>query len=121
MTNGLRYFYLHDRLGNIRMVIGAEAVVKNLYTYKPFGETFASETDETVENPFQFTGQYFDSKINQYYLRARQYDPPTMRFTGRDPVRGQFQEPLTLHVYLYCLNEPINSIDPSGRMSMPDR
>jgi len=25
-----------------------------------------------------FTGQYFDSEIEEYYLRARQYDP---RFT----------------------------------------
>ena len=29
---------------------------------------------------------------------------------------GKFQEPLTLHVYLYCINDPVNKIDPSGRI-----
>jgi hypothetical protein len=44
------------------------------------------------------------------------YDPQLMRFTGRDPVKGDGQEPITLHKYLYCGNEPINRIDPKGEM-----
>jgi RHS repeat-associated protein len=44
-----------------------------------------------------FTGQYYDTEIDQYYLRARQYDPHIARFTTRDPVFGKFQEILTLH------------------------
>lgn len=42
------------------------------------------------------------------------YDPPLMRFTSRYPVFGKFEEPMTLHKYLYCLNDPINKIDPTG-------
>jgi hypothetical protein len=45
------------------------------------------------------------------------YDPQMMRFTSRDPVKGEYKEPLTLHKYLYCLNEPINRADPAGRFS----
>jgi len=71
----------------------------------------------TVDNPFLFTGQYFDAEINQYYLRARQYDPQLYRFTSRDPIRGRFTEPLELHRYLYCLNEPVNQFDPSGKFA----
>jgi hypothetical protein len=37
-----------------------------------------------------------------------------MRFTGRDPVDGDYEEPLSLHKYLYCENDPIDWIDPSG-------
>ena len=110
------YFYIHDRLGSIRLVINDAADVNNSYTYSPFGEMFASECNETVYNPFKFTGQWYDSEIGQYYLRARMYDPVLMRFTGRDPVRGKFQNPLTLHLYLYCQNDPINYIDRSGKM-----
>jgi hypothetical protein len=40
-----------------------------------------------------------------------------MRFTTRDPIRGKQNEPLTLHKYLYCINTPINRIDPSGEIS----
>lgn len=43
-----------------------------------------------------------------------------MRFTGRDPINGNNQEPLTLHKYLYCLNDPINRIDPLGTFSFVD-
>jgi len=68
-------------------------------------------------NSFMFTGQYFDSEIEEYYLRARQYDPHIGRFTSRDPVEGEFDAPLTLHKYLYCENDPVNLFDPDGASS----
>jgi hypothetical protein len=37
-----------------------------------------------------------------------------MRFTSRDPVFGKFEQPMTLHKYLYCQNDPINRIDSTG-------
>ena len=43
------------------------------------------------------------------------YDPNLGRFTARDPVFGKARVPMTLHPYLYCLNGPINRIDPDGR------
>ena len=85
-----------------------------MYTYQPFGDDFTSELEEQVTNNFKFTGQWYDSEISQYYLRARDYYPAIYRFTSRDPVKGKFKEPLTLHVYLYCANDPLNRIDPSG-------
>jgi len=109
-----KYFYLHDRLGSVRLVIDDQSAVKNTYTYEPFGEMFATECTETTENPFKFTGQYFDSEIEEYYLRARQYNPHLARFTSRDPIRGEFTEPQTLHLYLYCGNDPINRVDLTG-------
>jgi len=84
----------------------------NSYTYDPFGEALVDQG--TFGNPFMFTGQWYDDEIEQYYLRARMYDPALMRFTGRDPVKGKFKNPMTLNVYLYCLNDPINRVDPRG-------
>jgi len=110
---------LHDRLGSVRQVIDTTGNVKNCYTYQPFGELFATETTENVPNPFKFTGQYYDSEIAEYYLRARQYDPHIYRFTSRDPLPGKFEEPLTLHKYLYCGNDPLNRIDPLGLWDLP--
>ena len=110
-----RYFYIHDRLGSIRLVVNESADVNNTYTYSPFGEMFTSECNETVYNPFKFTGQWFDDEIAQYYLRARMYDPHLGRFTSRDLVKGKPVNPMTLHPYLYCQNDPANKIDPTGR------
>ena len=89
----------------------------NSYGYTPFGQ-FYGTPDETVDNPWTFTGQWYDEEIAQYYLRARMYDPTMMRFTSRDPVRGERQEPLTLHKYLYCLNDPVDNIDLTGENAM---
>ena len=107
-----RYFYLHDRLGSVRQIINQSGSVEKYYTFEPFGKTL--EEGGTFGNPFLFTGQWFDSEINEYYLRARQYDPHIARFTSRDPVKGKLKEPLTLHKYLYCMNDPMNNTDPSG-------
>jgi len=34
-----------------------------------------------------------------------------------DPYAGNMQDPQSLHKYLYCHANPVNNIDPSGRMS----
>ena len=41
----------------------------------PIEPILGAEIEENVTNPFMFTGQYFDSEIKEYYLRARQYNP----------------------------------------------
>ena len=55
--------------------------------------------------------------LNSAGVSFAMYDPETQRFTARDPVMGNFQEPLTLHAYLYCRNDPVNNRDPRGRMA----
>jgi RHS repeat-associated protein len=109
-----RYFYVHDRLGSVRLVVDKFGDIMNSYTYDPAGLALPQETYEKVYNPFLFTGQWFDPEIQQYYLRARMYDPRLGVFTSRDPVMGQFKEPMTLHTYLYCRNNLVNLFDPSG-------
>ena len=113
-----KYFYVNNRLGSVRQVIDMSGSVERNYTYSPFGQLLESgAASGAPSNPFMFTGQWFDDEISQYFLRARMYDPALMRFTARDPVRGSFREPMTLHVYLYCLNDPINKVDPEGRFA----
>lgn len=116
------YYYVHDRLGSVRLVVDCNMIdetvtARNDYTYSPFGNPYPGTVTETIHNPFQFTGQWFDSEINQYYLRARMYDPTMMRFMTRDPVRGKGIEPVTLHRYLYCVNDPLNRTDVNGEFS----
>jgi len=115
------YFYITDRLGSVRQLIsydsGTEATtVQRNYTYSPFGQTL--ETAGSFANNFMSTGQWYDSLPGLYYLRARMYDPYLMRFTTRDPVFSEQEFPLTQHKYLYCINDPVNRVDPSGKISM---
>jgi RHS repeat-associated protein len=88
-----------------------------MFTFNPFGETI--EENGSFYTPWQFTGQYLDQETGQYYLRARQYSPYISRFTGRDLIIGNFDDPMTLHKYLYCQNDPINNFDLNGRWAAP--
>jgi len=62
----------------------------------------------------------YDSETESYYLRARYYSPKTGTFNRIDPYAGNFQDPQSLHKYLYCHNNPINNIDPTGRFSLTE-
>ncbi|MEM2591841.1 MAG: RHS repeat-associated core domain-containing protein [Thermofilaceae archaeon] len=45
---------------------------------------------------------------------VRWYDPATGRFLQKDPWLGSIYLPLTLNAYGYCLNDPVNAVDPDG-------
>jgi len=110
-----KYFYLHDRLGSVRQVFDpTDTTVKNCYTYDSWGLPVGDETLENIFNPYLFAGYLWDAGIRQYYCNARMYDPVLGRFTSRDLVKGNFEEPLSLHVYLYCENDPLNNRDLNG-------
>lgn len=66
-----------------------------------------------------YTNQRFDPVLKMYDLRQREYDPANMRFTQHDPWTGSIDDPMSLHRYLYCNANPINSIDPTGCESIP--
>lgn len=61
-----------------------------------------------------YAGEQFDVDAQQYYLRARYYNPLNGRFNRVDPYSGSNQDPQSLHKYLYCHANPINGIDLSG-------
>ena len=47
---------------------------------------------------------------------VRWYDPCTGRFLQQDPWLGSVYALLTLNAYAYCVNDPVNAVDPSGRI-----
>lgn len=49
-----------------------------------------------------------------YYLRARYYDPEIGRFITADSNWGKAADPLSLNLYTYCNNDPIQYADYNG-------
>ncbi len=49
---------------------------------------------------------------------VRWYDPAVGRFLQPDPWLGDMYQPLTLNGYAYCVNDPVNAVDPSGRLPL---
>jgi len=114
--NGEVSVYLVDGLGSTRILTDIDGNVTNTYTYDAFGNLIQSS--EVVENNYLFTGEQFDASLEQYYLRARFYDPALGRFTRRDTYEGRIGEPVTLHKYLYANANPVNYVDPTGYFSI---
>ncbi|MEN6583193.1 MAG: RHS repeat-associated core domain-containing protein [Armatimonadota bacterium] len=96
-------------------ITDANGAVKCRYVYDLFGGRLDPETiEDQTWNNYLFTGQAYDRATGLVYLRARFYDPGMGRFTSRDSYGGSDDDPLSLHRYAYCRNNPINVVDPGG-------
>lgn len=105
--------YIHrDERGSVIRVTDVQGKETASFVYSPFGRIL-HQVGTTVF-PFRFTGARWDEDLDLYYLRARWYDPETGRFLTPDPVRGELTDSFTCHPYLYCLNRPLDLIDPLG-------
>lgn len=49
-------------------------------------------------------------------MRARYYNPGIGRFITEESVRGKDNDPLSLNLYTYCHNDPINYAVPTGHV-----
>jgi RHS repeat-associated protein len=91
--------------------------IVELYSFDAYGNAIGFDPSVALTE-FLYSGEQFDSKIGQQYLRQRYYDPATGRFNRLDPFLGDLKDPLSLHKYLYTHADPVNGIDPSGRMNV---
>jgi len=61
---------------------------------------------------------YYDVETGWYYLNSRYYDPALGRFLNADTYASTGQSVLGSNMFAYCLNDPINRVDPSGSLSI---
>jgi RHS repeat-associated protein len=93
-------------------------VIAQVFAYDAYGNAIGFSTGEALTE-FLYSGEQFDSKIGQQYLRQRYYDPATGRFNRLDPFFGNLSDPQSLHNYLYCHADPVNFVDPRGQFIAP--
>ena len=101
------YFYHTNEHGDIVYLTNEKENIENSYSYDVFGNI--KEQKEAISNQFKYTGEQYDSEVQQYYLRARFYNPTIGRFTQEDVYRDD-----GLNLYVYVINNPLLWADPSG-------
>lgn len=116
--DGAIYTYHGDAIGSITAVTDDNGDVVERYTYDVYGEVSITNgggaplATSGIGNEYFFTARRLDPTTGFYNYRARDYDPETGRFLQPDPwkyVDGP-------NMYSHVGNDPINYIDPSGRV-----
>lgn len=103
--------YHYDALGSTRALTDSTETVTDTYIYTAFGESVA--TTGTTTNHFRYVGQlgyYFDTETDDYYVRARTYNPTIARWIAADPILSLVRQGR----YTYVLSNPVGRHDPSG-------
>ena len=102
--NGI--LYEKDDHGSVVMTIGLNNNYDQRHTYDAFG--ISGEYQYSTSDPMRYCGEYQDYESGLIYLRARYYSPKLGRFINEDPIRDG------LNWYVYCNNNPVRFVDPSG-------
>ena len=119
------YIYRRNIQGDIIGIYDSLGNEVGGYAYDAYGKCYvkykdnSSEEEKTIlnTNPFRYRGYYYDKETGLYYLNARYYDPSIGRFISPDVLsildetKGQING---LNLYMYCNNNPIMYVDPSG-------
>lgn len=111
------YLYNKDIQGSTTSLVKEDGSVDATYQYTDFGET-TIHGDDQADNEVCYTGGIYDQTTGLYYLNARYYDPEEGRFLTEDTYRGENDQPDTQHLYVYCANNPVNYVDPSGHFAI---
>ena len=108
------YSYHLDEQNSTACITGIGGKIENVYQYDAFG--VIKKSQERIQNRILYTGQQYDRISEQYYLRARYYNPVVGRFLQEDVYRGD-----GLNLYTYCKDNPVVYYDPSGYTSRKER
>ena len=98
-------YYFYNGQGDVSMLADNAGNTAASYIFDAYGN---QSEENTVYNPFGYRGEYTDAESGLVYLRARMYDSETGRFMSEDPAKAEF------NWYVYCHNNPIKYIDPTG-------
>jgi RHS repeat-associated protein len=114
---GAPSYRMLDHLGNEVGTLGSNGQLVNPLDYTPFGQIFSGSTDD----PYLFTGKERDTESGNDYFGARYFTSNIGHWISPDwsakvePVPyAKLDNPQSLNLYSYMLNNPLSGFDPDG-------
>lgn len=144
--NGYTYYYIRSILNDILGIVDIQGnkIVEyryldawgnhSVFSRKVIHRSSISDSiiDGTLENvpntdpsfigninPFRYKGYYYDKETELYYCNSRYYNPEWGRWISPDSI--EYLDPSSingLNLYVYCNNDPINMVDPTGHFGI---
>lgn len=111
------YYFQRNLLGDVIGIYNTSGTKVGGYAYDAWGNcTITLNTNGiATKNPIRYRGYYYDEDTELYFLNARYYSPAWHRFISPDDTAYLDGEtPSGLNLYVYCNNDPISLLDPSG-------
>ena len=100
------YYFINNLQGTPIFIVDEEGTIIHRQQTDAWGNIEYAYS--IFDDEWNYTGKKLDTVTGLYYFNQRWYDPELGRFLSFDP-KMQFANP-----YLYCLNSPLNYIDPDG-------
>ncbi len=120
IRSGKPEYLMHDHLGSVRLVLGAQGEKIARIDYEPFGSVV--DSDAGTEFAPRFAGLFWDPDAQAYLTMARAQNPFLGRWLQTDPIKLiPFGSQEAISIFSYCGNDPVNyrDLDGSRRIKEP--
>jgi len=124
-ANKAHFYMVTSDRGDVVSLLASNGLAFASYRYDQWGNPTATSTQalSSISAPLaaliaerqvlRYAGYVWDAESKTYYCSARNYDPATMQFLSKDPVKADGEE----SAYQYCGGDPVGKVDPTGASS----
>ena len=118
-SDGSTFYYFSDYQGNNISVVDNKGNVCQSTDYYPYGEVWRLDNSLTLgtKNTFLYSDKEYLSMdgLHEYDFSARRQTPAVPGFNRIDPDCEKYYD---INPYVFCASNPVNAIDPSGKLTI---